>query len=76
MSNDIVDLGDGQDTVSFNEDADGATIYGRGGNDSGITVAFDTSTAYGGEGNDTIWALVLPRLSTAMQATAWRLRVP
>ena len=41
---------------AFNEDADGASIYGRGGNDSiGITVAFDTSTAYGGEGNDTIW---------------------
>ena len=39
-SNDIVDLGDGQDTVAFNEDADGATVYGRGGNDSfGITVA-------------------------------------
>ena len=32
------------------------SIYGRGGNDSlGITVAFDSSTAYGGEGNDTIW---------------------
>ena len=56
QSNDIVDIGDGQDSVSFNEDADGATIYGRGGNDSlGITVAFDSSTASGGEGNDTIW---------------------
>ena len=56
QSNDIVDLGDGQDTVSFNEDADGASIYGRGGNDSlYITVAFDSSTASGGEGNDSIW---------------------
>ena len=42
--------------MNFTTDPDGATVYGRAGNDSlGITVAFNTSTAYGGEGNDTIW---------------------
>ena len=42
-SNDIVDLGDGQDSVNFTTDPDGATVYGRGGNDSLVfTVAFNT----------------------------------
>ena len=55
-ADDIVDLGDGTDSVNFSSDADGASVYGRAGNDFfGITVAFNSSTAYGGEGNDTIW---------------------
>ena len=32
--NDIVALGTGNDSVNFSSDADGAEIYGQGGNDS------------------------------------------
>ena len=43
QGNDIVDLGSGNDSLNFNVDADGATVYGKGGNDSlGITVSFNT----------------------------------
>ena len=37
-SDDIVDLGAGNDSVNFSADADGAIVYGQGGNDSlGLT---------------------------------------
>ena len=54
-SDDIVDLGGGNDSVNFTTDMSGATVYGKGGNDSlGITVSVNTRP-FGGSGNDTLW---------------------
>ena len=56
QANDIVDLGEGNDSLNFNADADGAKVYGQKGNDSlGLTVSFNTSTMSGGVGNDTMF---------------------
>ena len=55
-SNDIVDLGAGNDSVNFSTDLSGGVVYGKGGNDSlGITVSVNTATLSGGAGNDTLW---------------------
>ena len=49
---DIVALGTGNDSIN-SADADGAKIYGQGGNDSlGFTASLNTSTVSGGTAND------------------------
>ena len=49
QSDDIVDLGAGNDSVNFSADLVGGSVFGQGGNDSlGITVSVNTATLSGG----------------------------